>query len=284
MNKFGIYIHTEYYNREKQSEIIQKLYDNYDIEFYGFDEQLKILPNFVKPYHFGKNITLNSILVFGGDGTILRAKKYALLTKAPLLGINIGKLGFLSETKPELLEKSIQLLLSNKYKVQSRLLLDIKLYRDNKLIYRDLALNDAVMFRATTPKMIEVKIKTNNRLIYTTRCDGLVASTPTGSTAYSLSGGGPILDPLMEAIVFCPLNPHILSTRPIVFSAKDLLSFELINCHDEPLLQIDGVNVMSLLKGDILKIIGAIQKVNFIKLSNKTFYQIMRKKMHMGRI
>ncbi len=284
MNKFGIFIHTEYYDKQKQSELIQKLYDNYDIEFYGFDDQLEILPDFVKPYHIGKNITLNSILVFGGDGTILRAKKYALLTKAPLLGINIGKLGFLSETKPELLEKSIQLLINNKYKIQSRLLLDIKVFRDNKLIYRDLALNDVVLFRANTPKMIEVKIKTNDRLIYTTRCDGLVASTPTGSTAYSLSGGGPILDPLMEAIVFCPLNPHILSIRPIVFSAKDLLSFELISCHDQPLLQVDGVNVISLLAGDTIKIIGATKKVNFIKLSNKTFYQIMRKKMHMGRI
>jgi NAD+ kinase len=284
MNKFGLFIHTEYYDKQKQSEIIRKLFQNYDIEFYGFDDQLGILPDFVKPYKFNKNISLNCILVFGGDGTILRAKKYALLTKAPLLGINIGKLGFLSETKPELLERSIQLLISNKYKIQSRLLLDIKVFRNNKLFYRDLALNDVVLFRANTPKMIEVKIRTNDRLIYTTRCDGLVASTPTGSTAYSLSGGGPILDPLMEAIVFCPLNPHILSIRPIVFSAKDLLSFELISCHDEPLLQVDGVNVTSLLAGDIIKINGATQKVNFIKLSNKTFYQIMRKKMHMGRI
>lgn len=284
MNKFGIFIHTEYYDKRKQSEIIENLYKNYEIEFYGFDDQIALLPSFVKLYKVEEKIELNSILVFGGDGTILRAKKYALLTNAPLLGINIGKLGFLSETKPELLEKSIQLLISNKYKVQSRLLLDIRVFRKKKLIYRDLALNDAVLFRANTPKMIEVKIKTNNRLIYTTRCDGLVASTPTGSTAYSLSGGGPILDPLMEAIVFCPLNPHILSTRPIVFSAKDLLSFELISCHDEPLLQIDGVNVISLLAGDIIKIKGATQKVDFIKLSNKTFYQIMRKKMHMGKI
>jgi NAD+ kinase len=284
MNKFGLFIHTEYYDRQKQSEIIRSLNDNYDIEFYGFDDQLDILPDFVKAFQYGQGITLNSILVFGGDGTILRAKKYALLTNAPLLGINIGKLGFLSETKPELLERSIKLLINNRYKVQSRLLLDIKVYRENKLIYRDLALNDAVLFRANTPKMIEVKIRTNNRLIYTTRCDGLVASTPTGSTAYSLSGGGPILDPLMEAIVFCPLNPHILSIRPIVFSAKDLLSFELITCHDEPMLQVDGVNVISLLEGDIIKINGATKKVDFIKLSNKTFYQIMRKKMHMGRI
>jgi len=284
MNKFGLFIHTEYYDKKKQSEIIKNLYDNYEIEFYGFDDQLEALADFVKPYKYEENIRLNSILVFGGDGTILQAKKYALLTNAPLLGINIGKLGFLSETKPELLEKSIKLLINNKYKIQSRLLLDIRVFRDNKLIYRDLALNDAVLFRANTPKMIEVKIKTNNRLIYTTRCDGLVASTPTGSTAYSLSGGGPILDPLMEAIVFCPLNPHILSTRPIVFSSKDLLSFELISCHDQPLLQVDGVNVISLLEGDVIKINGATKKVNFIKLSNKTFYQIMRKKMHMGKI
>lgn len=284
MNKFGIFVHTEYYNKKKQSEIIHNLNDNFDIEFYGFDDQLEHLPPFVKKYECRDKINLNSILVFGGDGTMLRAKKYALLTKAPLLGINIGRLGFLSETKPELLEKSIQLLISNKYTIQSRLLLDIKLFRNKKLIYRDLALNDAVLFRASTPKMIEVRITTNKLLIYTARCDGLVASTPTGSTAYSLSGGGPILDPLMDAIVFTPLNPHILSIRPIVFSSHDTLSFELLNCHDEPLLQVDGVNVANLIEGDIIKITGASQKVDFIKLSNKTFYQIMRNKMHMGRM
>ena len=284
MNKFGIFVHTEYYNKKKQSEIIHNLNDNFNIEFYGFDDQLEHLPSFVKKYDCKHKINLNSILVFGGDGTMLRAKKYALLTKAPLLGINIGRLGFLSETKPELLEKSIQLLISNKYTIQSRLLLDIKIFRNKELIYRDLALNDAVLFRASTPKMIEVKITTNKLLIYTARCDGLVASTPTGSTAYSLSGGGPILDPLMDAIVFTPLNPHILSIRPIVFSSHDTLSFELLNCHDEPLVQVDGVNVANLLKGDIIKITGASQKVDFIKLSNKTFYQIMRNKMHMGRM
>lgn len=284
MNKFGIFIHTEYYNKKKQSEIIKNLNDNYDILFYGFDDQLQHLPSFVKKYECKDKVTLNSILVFGGDGTILRAKKYALLTKAPLLGINIGKLGFLSETKPELLEKSVQLLISNKFKVQSRLLLEIKVFRNKKLIYQDLALNDAVLFRANTPKMIEVKIRTNNRLIYTARCDGLVASTPTGSTAYSLSGGGPILDPLMDAIVLTPLNPHILSIRPVVFTSHDTLSFELLSCHDEPQLQVDGVNVGCLTKGDTVRITGAKRKVDFIKLSNQTFYQIMRRKMHMGRM
>ena len=162
MNKFGIFVHTEYYNKKKQSEIIHNLNDNFNIEFYGFDDQLEHLPSFVKKYDCKHKINLNSILVFGGDGTMLRAKKYALLTKAPLLGINIGRLGFLSETKPELLEKSIQLLISNKYTIQSRLLLDIKIFRNKELIYRDLALNDAVLFRASTPDRKSTRLNSSH--------------------------------------------------------------------------------------------------------------------------
>ncbi len=284
MNKFGIFVHPEYFQQTNLLEIISHLHINYNIIFFAFDEQAELFPEFVKKYVAKEKTKLNCILVFGGDGTILRAKKYALSTESPLLGINIGKLGFLSETRPKLLEKSVKYLIENKYKVQERMLLNVRVIRDGEEVYSGLALNDAVLFRAYTPKMIEVKIKTNDRLIYTTRCDGLVASTPTGSTAYFLSGGGPILDPLMEAIGFCVLSPHILSIRPIVFSAKDQLSFEVLSCDNHPQLQVDGVNEVSLNEGDIIKVRSSKEKVKFIKLTNKTFYQIMRKKMHMGRI
>lgn len=286
MISLGLYINPPYYKEKKVNEVLQNLYKYKlkNLSLYALKEQLDILPDFVNEYDESKGVTLSSILVFGGDGTILRAKSFAIKTGAPLLGINIGKLGFLSETTPKQLEKSIDYLLNNRYKVQTRMLLSIKVYRKKEVIYQGLALNDAVLFRAITPKMIEVKIKTNNHLIYTTRCDGLVASTPTGSTAYSLSGGGPILDPLMDAVVFCPLNPHILSIRPIVFSSKDVLSFELISCFNNPQLQVDGVNKISLNKGDIIKITASDKRVPFVKLSNKTFYQILRKKMHMGKI
>jgi len=115
------------------------------------------------------------------------------------------------------------------------------------------------------------------------RCDGILAATPTGSTAYSLSAGGPIISPLMDAIVINPLNPHILSIRPMVFSASDVLHFQLKTASEDCILQLDGKNDHILKEGDEITVTAASRKIKFIKLTNKTFFQILRKKLHMGR-
>lgn len=282
MCNVGIYVHPLYYQEQGLEKILDSLHAKYSFGMFCLESQADILPLYVKEYK--PKMKIDYIFVFGGDGTILRAVDFALETKAPILGINFGNLGFLSELNPEELDKAIKDISDNRYQVQSRMLLEVRVFRDKYQIHKNLALNDTVIFRANTPRMIEVKVKANGRTVYTTRSDGVVVSTPTGSTAYSLSAGGPILDPVMEAICFCPINPHILSTRPIVFSSNDNLSFEIVNCFDKPLLQIDGLNSEVLEVGDIVKISKACKKVDFVKLTNNTFYKIMRKKMHMGRL
>jgi NAD+ kinase len=115
------------------------------------------------------------------------------------------------------------------------------------------------------------------------RCDGMIASTPTGSTAYSLSAGGPILSPVMKAIVVSPLNPHILSIRPMVYPDNDKLTFRIYGLDAPARLQIDGINVHEIEDNDELTVTSAKKHVNFIKLSNRTFYKILRNKMHLGK-
>ena len=283
MKNFGIYFNALYLEKKEVFDLLKNLIEKKDLIFYKFEEQKKILPEFIQCYDASSDGKLDCILVFGGDGTILRAIDLSLKFKAPLLGINLGKLGFLSESSLRELEKSIDELKKNKFKILARMLLKVVLKRNKKVLYSDLALNDAVIYKGQTPRLIDISFSSNRRFVVETRCDGIIVSTPTGSTAYSLSAGGPILSPVMEAIVVAPLNPHILSVRPMVFSSKDIITLKVKDIYNESFLQLDGLNKYRVLKDDEIIVTQASQKVDFIKLSNKTFYQILRKKLHMGK-
>lgn len=283
MKNFGIFFNPNYQDKKAIFDLLKQLYENKNLRFFKSEEQREVLPDFIRCLKKEKKVKLDCIFVFGGDGTILKALNFSLKTKAPILGINLGKLGFLSESSLKELEKSIDDLKKNKFKVQARMLLKVILRRNKKVIFSSLALNDAVIYKGEAPKLIDVKISSNRRFVVETRCDGVIAATPTGSTAYSLSAGGPILSPIMDAIVVAPLNPHILSVRPMVFSSDDNIGFTIMNADHKILLQLDGQNRFELHKGDKILVTAASQKVDFIKLSNRTFYQILRKKLHMGK-
>jgi len=281
MKNFGIFFNPNYNDKEPIFQLLKRLHK--DLNFFRLADQQEFLPDFIPLFNKLKHGKLDCILSFGGDGTFLRSVKYSLDTNAPLLGINLGKLGFLSESSQTELEKSIEDLKKNKFKIQKRMLLKASLKRNKKIIYTSIALNDAVIYKGETPKLIDLRFYANRRFVLNTRCDGIIVSTPTGSTAYSLSAGGPLISPVMEAFVVTPLNPHILSVRPMVFPSQDILSFKLIINEGASLLQLDGINSHDLLPNDEIFITSASQKVSFIKLTNKTFFQILRKKIHMGK-
>ena len=280
MKNFGIFFNRHYEDKQPIFGMLEELHEIEELNFYQLEKTQNFLPNFIQEIG---NEKLDCILSFGGDGTFLRAVKYSQKMKAPLLGINLGKLGFLSESSLSELEKSIEDLKKNKFKIQERMLLKASIKRNRRIIYSATALNDAVIYKGETSKLIDIRFYANRRFVIDTRCDGIVISTPTGSTAYSLSAGGPLISPVMEAFIVAPLNPHILSVRPMVFSAKDKLCFKLKITKDKSFLQLDGINSHELLLDDELIVTSATQKVSFIKLTNKTFFQILRKKIHMGK-
>ncbi|MFC1898508.1 NAD(+)/NADH kinase [Candidatus Cloacimonadota bacterium] len=282
MNNFGVFVNPFHNDLIPVMGVLEKLYDTKRVNFYQLQTLDFKLPEFIQMAE--ENVTLDCILSFGGDGTFLRAMHFSLAQNAPLIGINMGKLGFLSDISLDELEKSIDDLVNRKYKIQKRMLLKVSLKRNSEIIYSDLALNDAVIYKGETPRLTNIKISSNKRFVLDTRCDGIIASTPTGSTAYSLSAGGPLLSPIMDAIIVSPLNPHILSVRPMVFSAEVKLGFHVLELHSEGLLQLDGSNVAKLQINDEILVTAANRKVEIIKLTNKTFYQILRKKMHMGKM
>ena len=283
MKNFGIFFNPHYFDKESIFLLLKDLYQKKDLNFFKTVDQKDFIPDFVKCLSNNEPDKLDCILVFGGDGTILKALDFALQTKSPILGINLGKLGFLTESKTIELEKTIDDLQKNKFKIQSRMLLKVLLKRHRKVIYSSLALNDSVIYKGQAPKLIDIRVYSNRRFVVETRCDGIIAATPTGSTAYSLSAGGPILSPVMDAIIVSPLNPHILSVRPMVFSNEDIISFKIKETYYETILQLDGRNSHTLAADDEIIVTSAAQKVDFIKLSNKTFFQILRKKLHMGK-
>jgi len=280
MRNFGIFFNPNYERTKPIFDLLKKLHNNKNLHFFYFPQQKELFPDFI--HSIGDN-KLDCILSFGGDGTFLRTSQLSLEFDVPLMGINLGKLGFLSESSLSELEKSIDDLKKNKFKVQERMLLKAIVKRDNKAIFTSLALNDAVIYKGKEPRLIDIRFYSNHRLVVETRCDGLIISTPTGSTAYSLSSGGPILSPVMDAFVVTPLNPHVLSVRPMVFASDDRLSFKLKVNGSECILQLDGKNSQNLIDNDEIIVKASNKKVSFIKLTNKTFYQILRKKLHMGK-
>jgi len=256
------------------------------LRFYGDISQKDTLQGHVEMLNFisGKTTpVIDCILVFGGDGTILRAKELALKTDAPILGINLGYLGFLSESTLPEISRSIRDLVAGRYKILSRMLIQCTLKREGKILLQKKALNDAVIYKGENPGLINARIFAGGRYVFDARCDGMIVSTPTGSTAYSLSAGGPILAPQMKAMVLSPLNPHILSIRPMVFPADEKLSLKIHGLSQTAWLQIDGQNVSPIHDKDEINISASGQQVKFIKLSKRTFYRILRNKMHLGK-
>ncbi len=285
MNSFAIFVNPAFADKASIFKQLETLGNEIGSTFQGIPEQLELLPEGypVLDPEPGSETQIDGILVFGGDGTILRAKDLALRTGAPILGINLGHLGFLSETTLGELRHSIRDLRNQKYRLLSRMLVQCQLRRQGGIIYKGLALNDAVVHKADTPRLIQLRIFSGGRFVFDARCDGVVASTPTGSTAYSLAAGGPILDPELRAIVLSPLNPHLLTIRPMVFSAREKILMRVHGLEEPARLQLDGVNCSQLEEGDEVLISAAKQQVRFIKLTNRTFYQILRRKMHLGK-
>ena len=260
----------------KELEMIER---DYKVRFYLFDSEG--LPT--TPLGWSEDVDhLNFILCFGGDGTMLRSVESSIKYGAPVLGVNFGKLGFLSDSTLKELRQSIQDLRDRKYYVESRMLLDVSVYKNKKLTLNKIVLNDVAVFKGNESKMVNIKLYANKQFVYETRSDGMVVCTPTGSTAYSLSAGGPIMSPSMAGMIVTPLNPHVLTMRPMVFSEYDTIELRLPT--DESMnLQTDGVSVCDLGRNDRVVVRKSKYKFSFVKLSQKTFYKILRKKLNMGK-
>jgi len=212
------------------------------------------------------------ILVLGGDGTMLRAAHQAAFADIPLLGVNLGTLGYLTDIEPDEIEAALTAALNGKYKLEKRIMLQ------TDYIQNCAALNDIVISRGICSKLIRFHLYINNEYIDTIRADGIIVSTPTGSTAYNLSAGGPILKPDSNMVVITAISPHSLYLRPWVISAEDTVGVNVLNDADA-MLVMDGQNMAVLEPERLLTIKRSEMYTSIIKTKPIGFYEMLRRKM-----
>jgi len=218
------------------------------------------------------------LICLGGDGTILHAAGKSALYDIPLLGINLGNVGYLTDANKSEAFKSLERVLNGEFALEKRMMLnaDLTAYGRSKI---NPALNEIHLSRGTS-NMIRIKVWINDDYIDAYRCDGILISTPTGSTAYNLSAGGPILKPDGNMIAITPVCPHALYTRPFVVSADDAVKIQIIESGmSDVILHTDGINIIELKSNDSVTITRSEYRATIIKTNNYGFYDILRRKI-----
>ena len=221
------------------------------------------------------------VAVLGGDGTFLYAARIVAASGIPILGINLGSLGFLAEVNPEDLKPALRHLLAGDYSIEERTCLEVEAHRAGRSLARYVALNDAVINKGAIARIIELEVTVNGQLVTVTRADGLIISTPTGSTAYSLSAGGPILYPTLGAFIITPICPHTLTNRPVVVPDQAQVEISLLRGADV-MLTVDGQVGITLEPLDRLVIHKAAHAIRLIQPAGSTFFSLLRAKLKWG--
>jgi NAD+ kinase len=221
------------------------------------------------------------VSVFGGDGTLLYAARLVGASGVPILGINLGSLGFLTEVKLDEVHSAFEGLLSGQYQLEERVLLDVEVLRSGNVAARYLALNVAVINKGALARIIELEVSVNSQQVLLTRADGLIISTPTGSTAYSLAAGGPILYPTLDAFIIAPICPHTLTNRPVVIPDRDAVEVCLRHGTDV-MLTVDGQVGMPLQQQDCLRIRRAQSTLRLVMPFGNSFFKLLREKLRWG--
>lgn len=221
------------------------------------------------------------IICVGGDGTFLKAARGAFPHKKPILGVNKGTVGFLAEVETGEVEMAIDRIVSGEYKIQPRMVLNIEVIRDGRTIYRNHAINDAVVSRMALSRILRLKVMINGEFVDSYASDGVIISTPTGSTGYSLSAGGPIVAPDMRLMLVSPICPHILYSRSFIIEDTKTISISIAGSSEvDAILTSDGQEGFHIQPEDIVSVGASKDNVFFASVKQVNFYDVLRAKIH----
>lgn len=238
-----------------------------DLQFHSLDRSLQ---------------NADVIVCFGGDGTILHMAKAATRYDIPILGVNIGTMGFMAELESSELQELARLA-SGDYSVDHRMMLDITVQRERDIIFHELSLNDTAVTKGAVARIIHLSVFCDGVEVMECGGDGIIVATPTGSTAYSLSAGGPIVEPEAHSILITPICAHDMMSRCIVASDKRVINVELTrNARRNAFLSVDGGKALKLNMGDVVTIKKAPQETKLIRLKNRSFYDVVNAKFRKG--
>ena len=227
--------------------------------------------------------TADMLICFGGDGTILHMAKTATRNGIPILGVNIGTMGFMAELESSELAE-LKHLATDDFSVEERMMLDVSVYRDRDIIFHDICLNDVVVTKGSVARIVHMSVKCDGVQAMECGGDGIIVSTPTGSTAYSLSAGGPIVEPDAHSVLITPICPHDVASRCIVASDKRVITVELTrNSRRNAYLSADGGKTLRMNMGDVAMIKKSHLTTKLVRLRDRSFYDVVNMKFRTGR-
>lgn len=264
INNIGIFYNSDnkkaYCCAQKINDILQK---------HGINSQINTTKDFEKE--------ITCAIILGGDGTILKAARFYAEFNVPILGINLGRLGFLSQASANQYEEAINCLLNGSFKIEERTMLSALNEKIN-------ALNDIVIKGEAFSRTSRLYVRINDNIVCDYLADGIIISTPTGSTAYTLSAGGPILTPTLDAIVIVPICPHTMNARPIVVPSQEIIKVSSSPASQPFKLSADGQEIFSIDTNEIIEIKKCKNKAKLILLNieKNSFYSVLREKLHWG--
>ncbi len=244
------------------------------------------LPGSRSPSRTRANIgsEINLAIVVGGDGTLLNVARELAPHHVPIIGVNLGRLGFLADIQAEHMTTEIGKILDGDYQTESRLLLHAEVMRKGRIVHSASAFNDVIVSKGELARMIEFETYLDGEFVHSIRGDGIIVASPTGSTAYALSSGGPILHPTLDAIAVVPICPHTLSNRPIVVSSDSIVEILVSRIGDQHShATFDGQSTFTLEDGDRVYVRRAENVVELVHPSGRSHFEVMRIKLHWGR-
>jgi len=223
----------------------------------------------------------DGLIVLGGGGTLLSIVPFANDRPVPVLGINVGRLGFLSDTPPEEALKAVDALLHGRYETEARLMLRAEVVRSGRRLSVHQVLNDVVINKSVLARIIELEAKVDGKHLCTYKGDGLIVATPTGSTAYSLSAGGPIVEPAVGVMLLSPICPHTLTNRPMVLD--DGAHVEVVlRSNEDVSVTLDGHEGVALRNGDVVRVRRSANRIVLARVSGRMYFDVLRSKLHWG--
>ena len=249
-------------------------------ELLSYSQENSALPSAIELLDQGSDLTeLEVAMVLGGDGTILKAAEIVREVEVPLIGINLGHVGFLAESERDGLAEAVERVVAKDYVVKERMALDVRVIVDGKEVYRTWALNEATVEKSERERMLEVVVEVEEHPLSSFGCDGIVIATPTGSTAYAFSAGGPVVWPSVEALLMVPLSAHALFARPLVIKPDALVAVEVLQrSAGHGVLWCDGRRTWQLPPGARVEVLKSEKPVLLARLRNSTFTDRLVKK------
>ncbi len=279
--RLGVVGHTGYPELEAALHTLRRLAPGLNLQLHLEDE----LPRTDGDRHIDAPDQLDALLTLGGDGTLLRGARLLASHQVPILGVNMGRLGFLTCCPAEQLEHSLMRFARGDFVVESRLLLEAALLAGNRRERgRWLALNDVVIHKGGFARVVSLRVAVDDELIAGYSADGVVISTPTGSTAYSLSAGGPVVVPTLETLIVTPVSAHTLGIRPVVLAATSRITVQAEGAPEELMITVDGQVGTSFHAGDTLTVSRAESHIKIVRFSGSSFFATLRQKLGWGGI